>query len=289
MALTQKQLSERKNFIGSSEAKIIADGSFSDWAKLISEKKGEQERLFTKQERFRMDTGSFMEPYVLNAFEEELKLKAKQRNSGRTVDYQGVPIHSTYDAIASDGLVVEAKTHWRFWNMDEICELYAPQCQHHMHTSAKDHCWLFVFFGVNCRHEYRKIQRDDAWLEMYLDQCKQFWLWYTKDIMPDGFQILPPVDWEDKITMNMRDLECWDSKMQSQMNLNAQDIIEASKANKIADTAKTEIKHYMPDIAKKMVLDLSGNLEGDKIIVSRSKTNKLTLTHQLKKEKRDGN
>ena len=38
MALTQKQLSERKNFIGSSEAKIIADGSFSDWAKLISEK-----------------------------------------------------------------------------------------------------------------------------------------------------------------------------------------------------------------------------------------------------------
>ena len=289
MALTQKQLSERKNFIGSSEAKIIADGSFDDWKKLISEKKGEQERLFTKQERFRMDTGSFMEPYVLNAFEKELKLKAKQRNSGRTVDYQGVPIHSTYDAIASDGLVVEAKTHWRFWNMDEICELYAPQCQHHMHTSAKDHCWLFVFFGVNCRYEYRKIQRDDAWIEMYLDQCKQFWHWYTKGITPDGFQTLPPVDWEDKITMNMRDLECWDSKMQSQMNLNAQDIIEASKASKIADLAKTEIKHYMPDIAKKMVLDLSGNLEGDKIIVSRSKTNKLTLTHQLKKEKRDGN
>ena len=44
MALSQKQLSERKNFIGSSEAKIIANGSFEDWAKLISEKKGEQQK-----------------------------------------------------------------------------------------------------------------------------------------------------------------------------------------------------------------------------------------------------
>ena len=58
MVLTQKQLSERKNFIGSSEAKIIADGSYDAWAKLISEKKGEQKQLFTKQTQFLMASGN---------------------------------------------------------------------------------------------------------------------------------------------------------------------------------------------------------------------------------------
>jgi hypothetical protein len=289
MALTKQQLSERKNFIGSSEAKIIADGSFADWAKLISEKKGEQERLVTKQLQFMFDTGNYMEAFVLDNFALITDLKVGARGTGKTIDYQGVPIHSTYDAIASDGNPIEAKTHFGFMSMDELCDLYAPQCQHHMHTRAKEYCYIVVFFGVHCRIEYRKLQRDDAWLEMYLDQCKQFWHWYSKDIMPDAFTMLPPVDWTDQITMNMSDLECWDNKMQSEMNLNAQDIIEASKANKIADTAKTEIKHYLPANCRKMVLDLSGNLKGDKIIVSRSKTNTITLKHQPKKENKDGN
>ncbi len=39
--------------------------------------------------------------------------------------------------------------------------------------------------------------------------------------------------------------------MQSEMNLHAQDIIEANKANKIAETAKVSIKHYLPDNCRK--------------------------------------
>ena len=291
MALTQKQLSERKNFIGSSEAKIIANGSFDEWAKLISEKKGEQEFLVTKKLQFLFDAGNHMEPFILDQFQKldpiaKRKLKAAQRGSGRTVDHEGVPIHSTYDAICTDGFPIEAKAHFQFQSIDELAELYSPQCQHHMHTKGTDKCYLVAFFGVHCRMEYLVMQRDDAWLKMYLDQCKQFWHWYTKDIMPDGFITLPPVDWTDQITINMSDLECWDTKMQSEMNLNAQDIIEASKANKIADVAKTEIKHYLPANCRKMVLDLSGNLLGDKIIVSRSKTNTITLKHQPKKEEK---
>ena len=285
MALTQKQLSQRKFFIGSSEAKIIANGSFSDWAKLISEKKGEQTQLISKQLQMLFDAGNHMEPFVLDHFETLGNLKAEQRGSGRTVDYLGVPIHSTYDAIASDGNPIEAKTHWGFMSMDDLCDLYAPQCQHHMHTKGKDHCWIVAFFGVHCRMEYRKIKRDEAWIEMYLEQCRSFWNWYSTDTLPEGFEILPPVDWTDQITINMRDLPSWDSKMQSDMNLNAQDILESTKANKIADVAKLEIKHYLPTNCRKMVLDLSGNLEGDKIIVSRSKTDTITLKHQPKKEK----
>lgn len=284
MALSQKQLSERKNFIGSSEAKIIANGSFEDWAKLISEKKGEQQRLVSKQLQFLFDTGNYMEAFVLDQFENVSNLKANQRNSGRTVDHMGAPIHSTYDAIASDGNPIEAKTHFGFMSMEDLCDLYAPQCQHHMHTSSKDSCYVVAFFGVHCRFEYRMIKRDNAWLDMYLEQCNKFWNWYINDVMPLDFELLPPVDWTDQITINMNQLESWDLSMQSQMNLNAQDIIEATKANKISDLAKAEIKHYIPANCRKMVLDLSGNLEGDKIIVSRSKTNTITLKHQTKKE-----
>ena len=174
MALSQKQLSERKNFIGSSEAKIIANGSFEDWAKLISEKKGEQQRLVSKQLQFLFDTGNYMEAFVLDQFENVSNLKANQRNSGRTVDHMGTPVHSTYDAIASDGNPIEAKTHFGFMSMEDLCDLYAPQCQHHMHTSSKDSCYVVAFFGVHCRLEYRMIKRDNAWLDMYLEQCNKF-------------------------------------------------------------------------------------------------------------------
>ena len=289
MALTKQQLNERKNFIGSSEAKIIAGGDFTAWAKLISEKKGESEPFVTKQLQFMFDAGNHLESFVLDAFANTTKMKYGSAGEGRTVDYNGVPIHSTYDAIASDGNPIEAKTHWGFIPMDDLCDLYEAQCQHHMHTRAKDHCYLAVFFGVHCRFEYRKINRDDAWIKQYLEQCQMFWNWYQNNEMPDEFKVLPPVDWTDQISINMKDLECWDRQMQSGMNLHAQDIIEANKANKIAETAKISIKHYLPDNCRKMVLDLSGNLEGDKIIVTRSKSNTVTLKHQPKKGSKDGN
>ena len=289
MALSQKQLNERKNFIGSSEAKLIAKADFREWAKLISEKKGESEPFVSKQLQYLFDAGNHLESFVLDSFQKATKLKANAKGSGRTVDHHDVPIHSTYDAIASDGNPIEAKTHFGFISMVDLCDLYGPQCQHHMHTSAKDHCYLAVFFGVHCRFEYRRVNRDQLWIDEYLEQCKLFWNWYKNDEVPESFHALAPVDWTDQITINMKDLECWDRQMQSEMNLFAQDIIEANKANKLSDTAKVSIKHYLPDNCRKMVLDLSGNLEGDKIIVSRSKTNTITLKHQPKKGSNDGN
>ena len=87
MALTQQQLNERKNFIGSSEAKIIASGDFKSWAKLISEKKGESEPLISKQLQFMFDAGNHLESFVLDAFGKNTKLKVGSVGQGRTVAY----------------------------------------------------------------------------------------------------------------------------------------------------------------------------------------------------------
>ena len=274
MALSQKQLNERRNFIGSSEASIIANGSFSAWNDLIMQKRDGVEKFFDKQTMFLMDAGSHMASFVLNKGEDITKLKFTNRQSGKTVDHGIAPIHSTYDAIASDSRPVEAKTHWQFRDMDELCDLYAPQCQHHIHTSATDGCYLVVFFGVRCRLEYRFIQRDDLWIENYLEQCHKFWDWYRNGNEPQGFELLPPVDWSAMVTLDMADLEGFGPQLQHDLNNFAIDIMEAKKYNDIADTAKITFKHYMPKNCKRMTFDLEGNNKGFKIVMTRSKTTK---------------
>ena len=290
MALSQQQLNARRNFIGSSEASIIANGSYSSWYELIEQKRNSLEKIFDKQTRFLMEAGTFMEPFVLEKGEEIMKMKFRNQQSGKTVDHGIAPIHSTYDAIAADGRPVEAKTHWQFRNMDELCDLYAPQCQHHIHTSAKDGCYLVVFFGVRCNLEYRYIKRDQAWIDSYLEQCVKFWSWYRDGVEPEGFELLPPVDWSDMVTMDMSDLPVWDEKMEHEMRVNASDIIESKQAIDIADEAKSVFKHYMPDNCRKMTFDIGGNHKGHKIVMTRSKTTKaITLKHTYPKGEKDGN
>ena len=58
MALSQQQLNARRNFIGSSEASIIANGSYSSWYELIEQKRNSLEKIFDKQTRFLMEAGT---------------------------------------------------------------------------------------------------------------------------------------------------------------------------------------------------------------------------------------
>ncbi len=291
MNLTPQQLNERKNFIGSSEAKIISSGSYKEWFDLIQEKKDGIARFFDKATIFKMAAGSHLESFVIdNAQEQGFKYALTEEGSGKTVDYMGVPIHSTYDCIArGDRSPVEIKTHFGFMNIDELADLYAPQLQHHMHTYASDHAWLIVFFGLRCRMEFRRILRDDPWIESYLQQCKKFWDWYKDGKEPEDMVSLMPVEWSDMIVMEMPQLECWDSKMQSEMREFASDIIQAKNQNELGENAKLMFKHYMPDNCRKMTFDIGGNLKGHTITMTRSKTNRnITLKHTTPKEERDG-
>lgn len=277
MALTKQQLEDRKNWIGSSEATIIANGTHDQWFDLIQEKRGEKTKFFKKEEVFRMDAGSHMESFILDKAESDLALKTRHRGAGRTIDKDGVPVHSTFDAMAHNFVPVEAKAHFGFRDMDDLCVLYSAQCQHHMYAAERDHCFLVAFFGVHCRLEMRKINRDEQWLEQYIDNCKSFWDWYINDIPPLEYNPLPPVLYDDMITVNMADMEFFDSKMQSEMNSNALTIIQAKELEGHADLSKTEIKHYMPRNAKRMYLDLTGNhIKGSKIVVTRSRKGQLT-------------
>ena len=146
MALTQKQLEQRKHFIGSSDAMRIANGDHNEWHQLILEKRGEVTPHFDKATLLRMSAGTHLEPWIIDSVNDNLKDYKLPRlidciDNEYDLNHNGIPIHSTLDGkIAGGNVPVEIKAHFGFRDMDELCELYAPQCQHHMIACGEDHC-----------------------------------------------------------------------------------------------------------------------------------------------------
>ena len=95
--LTEAQLKERATYIGSSDAKIIAGGDIAEWMTLMRQKAGEERAKFSKQTQFLMDTGTYLEPYIIDKWAEAEKRQVNFRGGGKTIIRNGVPLHSTFD------------------------------------------------------------------------------------------------------------------------------------------------------------------------------------------------
>ena len=298
MALTQKQLDERKYYIGSSEAEIISSGNLARWKELIETKHNATSLDFNRSTQLKMDAGSFMEPFVLEQYEEVSgstvynyqfgKTRVAEFDLGGPYKFQ-VPIHSTYDALtnspASDvNIPVEAKCHWGMMKMDEICDMYAAQCQHHIYTADTGYCFLTVFFGLGARVEYRKILRDQSFIDAYLQNAKQWWNWYEYGIKPKGAEELDMPDWTDTYTMQLSELEQFDSQLAKEVDFNCQSVIAEKQAKNDADFAKLELRNLMPKKCRKMTHELGGNLKGNILTMTRTKGREPSIKISTKKE-----
>lgn len=282
MSLTATQLEARKTYIGSSDAKTIYESDVYAWQSLIDQKRGGEQIQFDKAARLRIDAGSFMEIFVIEKFSEAAKVKIQSWGA----EFDKGFYHSTTDAMTTTGHVVEAKTHWGFMDMDELADMYAPQCQHHMLVTNTQFCWLPVFFGVRARLEWRQIKRDSEWIGQYRAQASQFYAWLTEDIQPKDMEFMLPPIWSDMYSTNVKHMDL-DEQTHASLNLGAQQIIEAKKAKDESDQAKTVFKDLLPEKCKQMDYDLTGNWEGHVIRVTRSKSNTLTLKHISPKEAKD--
>jgi len=282
MSLTETQLEARKTYIGSSDAKTIYESDPIAWEELILQKQGGQPIEFDKAARMRIDAGSFMESFVIDKFSEAAKVKA----TAWGIEFDKGYLHSTTDAMTSTGHVIEAKTHWGFMDIEELADLYAPQCQHHMLVTDTKFCWLPVFFGVRARLEWRQIKRDDDWLESYQKQAELFYDWLINGNKPNNMEFMVPPIWSEMFTTNVKYMDLDDQTM-TQLNLGAQSIIEGKKAQEEASNAKSVFKDLLPEKCKQMDYELTGNWEGHTIRVSRSKSNTLTCRHIAPKEAKD--
>lgn len=285
--LTEAQIKERATYIGSSDAKTIASGDIEQWMTLARQKDGQENAKFSKQTQLLMDTGSYLEPYIIEKWCERNGRKVNSKGMGKTILIDGIPMHSTFDGrVVGDALPLEIKAHFGFKDMEELCDFYSPQCQHHMLVAGVDKCYLVALFGVRCRLEWRMLKKDDSWCDMYMNQCRMFWQLYKDDthVLPDA---LPPVVHSDMFTMNMADLPDWSEEHDRLFGLEAQNIIESKQAVKVGDEAKDMFKEKIPEKCRRMDYDLSGNLTGHKIRVTRSRAGTLTCTHVAPKENKD--
>ena len=283
--LTEAQIKERATYIGSSDASTIVKANYDDWEKLVLQKTGEEVWKPNKQTQLMMDAGSHMESFIIDQWAEREKRQVNFRGGGKTILINNVPMHSTFDGrVVGDNAPLEIKTHFGFKDMEELCELYAPQCQHHMLVAGSDRCYLVALFGVRCRLEWRMINKDERWCEDYIANCKSFWAYY-QGWTPHDPIAMPPVDYSDMFTMDMKDLPNWSEEDDHLFGFQAQHIMDAKQAVAVGDEAKSMFKAKMPEKCRRMDYALSGNMKGHKIRVTRSRAGTLTCTHIPPKEK----
>ena len=287
--LTGAQLKERATYIGSSDAKIIANGDIAEWVTLMRQKAGEEHAKFSKQTQFLMDTGSYLEPYIIDKWAEAEKRQVNFRGGGKTIIRNGVPLHSTFDGrVVGDNAPLEIKAHFGFKDMDELADFYAPQCQHHMLVSGADRCYLVALFGVRCRMEWRMLTLDQSWASMYIDNCVNFWNMYQNGIEADPM-MMPPADQSDMyVIKDMRELDGFTGADESDFNMYAFDISSAKAAATLSDDAKDAFKAKMPKGCRRMDYPCSGNMEGYKVSVTRSRSGTMTCRLIEPKEDNDG-
>ena len=285
--LTEAQIKERATYIGSSDAATIVKANYEEWERLVLQKTGKEVWKPNKQIQLRLDAGSHMESFIIDQWAAQEKRDVNFRGGGKTILIDGIPMHSTFDGrVVGDNAPLEIKTHFGFKDMDELCELYAPQCQHHMLVAGSDRCYLVALFGVRCRLEWRMIKKDEHWCEGYLANCKSFWSYY-QGWTPHDPIALPPVEYSDMFTMDMRDLPDWSDDDDHLFGFQAQHIMDAKSAVIVGDEAKAMFKAKMPEKCRRMDYDLSGNMKGHRIRVTRSRAGTLTCSHIAPKEKND--
>lgn len=285
--LTDAQIKERATYIGSSDAKEIVKANYADWEELALHKRGEKVWKPNKQTQLLMDTGSYLEPYIIDKWAEQEKRQVNFRGGGKTILIDGVPMHSTFDGrVVGDNAPLEIKAHFGFKDMDELADFYAPQCQHHMLVAGSDRCYFVALFGVRCRLEWRMLKKDESWCMDYLANCKSFWAYYQGHTPHDPIS-QPPVDHSDMFVMNVKDLDGWCDEDNHMFGFQAQHIIDSKEAVKIADEAKDMFKKLMPNNCRRLDYDLDGNLKGHKIRITRSRAGTLTCSHISPKENKD--
>ena len=254
MSLTEAQLKERATYIGSSDAKSIASGDIAQWTTLARQKSGEEVWTPSKQVQLLMDTGSYLEPYIIDKWAEQQKRQVNFRGGGKTILVNDVPLHSTFDGrVVGDNAPLEIKAHFGFKDIDELAEYYAPQCQHHMIVSGADRCYFVALFGVRCRIEWRMLNKDKNWCAQYLEQISGFWNFYKNGTKEEAGHQLPPVDHSDMFVMNVRDLDAFNDELEHNLSFAAQNIIDAKQVVKVSDEAKDMFKELMPNNCRNVI------------------------------------
>lgn len=198
MGLTDKQLEDRQEWIGSSDgAAVVGIDPWKSTRDLWLEKTGKAQPDETIGAKAPVFFGNELEEMVLNmaskGHENMIGLGPLVRNQRRTVpEYR---IAANIDAIVVDSQEpVEAKTsgNTSVWGEDgsgEIPDNYIIQCHMHM-IAQKDknpqRCHVPVLMAGQWGFDMNMhiVQRDNELIDIILKKCKEFWHCVENNIEP---------------------------------------------------------------------------------------------------------
>ncbi|MFK4401910.1 YqaJ viral recombinase family nuclease [Bradyrhizobium elkanii] len=234
--------SDRRHFIGGSDARIIMGNDEADLIRLWKEKRGEAEPE---------DLSSNL-VVQLGTATEELNRSWYERNSGQTVkDVQKRvrhPVHAwmaaTLDGIVEQtGAVFEAKfmLPWAFTE-EGAAEKHMAQLQHNMWVVAARSAVLSVITGGGKWVEIN-IHADPLYQHLLLTAEKKFWRCVKTGDPPVPFNIEPPRPRLDAVkVVDMSGSNLWAELAATYLRTRA--------AHGDHEVAKAELKALVPEDAK---------------------------------------
>lgn len=252
--ITDKQITERKNYIGGSDVPIILGiSSYKTPYQLYLEKLGiiESKREMTEQQYW----GTILEPIIISEFE--------KRNNKKVLTEFPTFTHKTESYLCAnvDGLVMndnsEAETilevkcshqfmasEWGTNESDVIPMQYLAQVAHYCHVLDIDRAYIAVLIGGN---EYRQYcyNRDKELEETLLNACKEFWQCIQdkkepKPITDVDLRLMFPKHAPDKILTASKEIQD-----ELRAIVVAKDMIKFFE--KSADDSKFKLMEYMQD------------------------------------------
>ena len=188
MALSERQLQDRRSGIGASDAITIMWGTSEDWRKLYNEKVNDVRPEFDERRRFLMDMGHAIEPLTLAWFNEKYPLRElpAEYNVRWSVD----PFFRyTPDGITIDGgLPVQCKFPTGDKSILDLADFYGPQLLHEMLCSKVKKCYLAVTFGHYGRQQHLEVEQDEEAVETYLKRASAFKEYIATGVEPDWME-----------------------------------------------------------------------------------------------------
>jgi hypothetical protein len=277
MALTEKQLQERRRGIGASDAITIMWGTAEDWRKLRAEKVDDVRPVFDERRQLLMDMGNAIEPLTLREFDRKHH-RLRKLPPEYSVRWKVDPFFAfTPDGITAEtGLPVQCKYHTGDKDIISLADYYGPQLLHEMIVMGVPKCYLAVIFGHYGRFQHLEVEYDGEAADAYLQRAMAF-----KEYMATGEEpgwMAAPVG----VAIPRRRDHVWEIGDNAIAPL-CRDILETHEAKDRFAAALEELKELVPnDCATAKWVGADGR--GILIKVARNESKRWSIVEAAKTE-----
>lgn len=245
--LTDKQKELRRTGIGASDARQIVSGAWRQLYDLKTDAAVQAQFEAQMLDALPVQIGNATEDLHRRWFTKATK--AAVEFPDETFQHPDMPwLMATPDGLVDVGrgpTLLEMKHVNAFATLEDEVVKYMPQVQHGMAVINVQLCALSFFKGTQ-EHKWFLIQRDDDFLERYLEQCRKF-MWHLETGTPPGdiAELDTPqakiVDLSNMRVVDMAESNAWAS--------HAADYIANEPAAKVFEKAKKELKELVePDV-----------------------------------------